>query len=58
VSRLAIVHVRSHSRHRQTVVSVITLANVSTTLFLQNGHMLGLITFSLNWNSDIVAFVS
>jgi len=53
---LAIVQVSSHVRHRQSVVVVMTLANVSTTLLLQNGHIAGRITFSLNWDSDIVSF--
>ena len=51
---LAIVQVPSHARHRQNVVAVMTLARVSTTLLLQNGHIAGRITFSLNSESDIV----
>ena len=39
--RLAIVHVRSHSRQRQHVVTVMTLANVSMALLSQNGHAVG-----------------
>jgi hypothetical protein len=31
-ARLAIVHVRSQVRHRQNVITVMTLANVSTIL--------------------------
>jgi len=39
--RLWIVHVRSHSRHRQNVVMVMTLARVSMIVPLQNGHDVG-----------------
>jgi hypothetical protein len=54
-ARPAIVHVPSHSRHRQKVVTVMTLANVSTILPLQNGHMVGRVTAVLNCDSDILA---
>ena len=39
--RLWIVHVRSHSRHRQHVVTVMTLARVSMIVPLQDGHDVG-----------------
>ena len=42
--RLWIVHVRSHSRHRQNVVTVMTLARVSMIVPLQNGHDVGRVT--------------
>ena len=51
-ARLLIVHVPSHVRHRQNVVSVRTLASVSTTLPLQNGHMVGRVTVLLNRESS------
>jgi hypothetical protein len=38
---LAIVHVPSHSRHRQNVAVVMTFANVSKRVPLQNGHAVG-----------------
>lgn len=38
---LAIVHVPSHSRHRQNVAVVMTFANVSKRVPLQNGQTLG-----------------
>ena len=53
---LAMVQVFSHSRHRQHVVTVMTFASVSTALLLQNGHMAGRISFSLNCDSNIVSF--
>jgi hypothetical protein len=39
--RPLMVHVFSHSRHRQNVVIVMTLARVSMPLPLQNGHIVG-----------------
>lgn len=41
---LAIVHVRSHSRHLQQVVTVMTFASVSMILLVQNGHCTGRVT--------------
>ena len=38
------VHVRSQLRHRQNVVSVMTLASVSMLLLLQNGQIAGRVT--------------
>ena len=38
---LAIVHVPSHSRHRQNVVAVMTFASVSKRLPLQKGQTVG-----------------
>jgi predicted lysophospholipase L1 biosynthesis ABC-type transport system permease subunit len=49
--RLAIVHVRSHSRQRQHVLTVTTFASVSTMLPLQNGHIVGRVTLSSNCDS-------
>jgi hypothetical protein len=40
-ARLGIVHVRSHSRHRQYVVTVMVVARVSTALPRQKGHLAG-----------------
>jgi hypothetical protein len=40
----AIVHVRSHLRQRQKVFMVMTLANVSMIVLLQNGHVVGRVT--------------
>ena len=52
------VHVRSQCRQRQHVVTVMTLASVSTALPLQNGHMVGLATnASENRDADIVVFL-
>ena len=42
------VHVFSHWRHRQSVVALMTFASVSMTLPLQNGHVVGLATGSLD----------
>jgi hypothetical protein len=53
-TRLAIVHVASHSRQRHKVVTVIVLASVSTRLPWQNGHAVGLSIASFNRDSDIV----
>jgi hypothetical protein len=53
-TRLAIVHVASHSRQRHKVVIVIVLASVSTRLPWQNGHAVGLLIVSFNRDSDIV----
>ena len=51
----AIVQVFSHSRHRQQVAGVITLASVSNRLPWQNGHMAGRVAVSAESNSNIVA---
>jgi hypothetical protein len=52
--RLAIVHVSSHSRQRQTAVTVMTFAMVSMILPLQNGHTAGRATPSANRESGIM----
>lgn len=54
--RLAMVHVRSHSRQRQNVVTVMTLASVSMILPLQNGHAAGRATSSANRESGMMLF--
>jgi len=51
----AIVQVFSHSRHRQQVAVVITLASVSNRLPWQNGHMAGRVAASAEYDSNIVA---
>jgi hypothetical protein len=51
--RLAMVHVRSHSRQRQHVATVMTLASVSMILPLQNGHAAGRATSSVNRESSM-----
>jgi hypothetical protein len=38
---LLIVHVSSHWRHRQSVVTVMTFASVSKMVPLQNGQLVG-----------------
>jgi hypothetical protein len=53
---LAIVHVRSHSRQRQTVVSVRTFARVSMILPLQNGHTAGRAKSPANRDSGMMLF--
>jgi hypothetical protein len=55
--RLAIVQVRSHSRQRQNVVTVMTFASVSTPLPLQKGQVVGLATAGLNSDSDMLLFL-
>ena len=55
--RLAIVHVRSHSRQRQNVLTVRTFASVSTMPPLQNGHIVGRVTLSSNWDWYTFFFV-
>ena len=52
--RLARVQVCSHTRQRQSVVVVISLASVSTLFALQNGHMVGRVTASFPADSNIV----
>jgi hypothetical protein len=54
--RLAMVHVRSHSRQRQNVATVMTLASVSMILPLQNGHAAGRATSSANRESGMMLF--
>jgi hypothetical protein len=51
----AMVHVPLQFRHRQKVVTVMTLASVSTALPWQNGHVVGRVAASLNPDSDIGA---
>ena len=53
---LAMVHVRSHSRQRQAVATVMTLASVSKILPLQNGHPVGRATSSANCESRMMFF--
>jgi hypothetical protein len=53
MARLARVHVCSHSRQRQTLVSEMTLASVPTILPSQEGHLVGRATASAGRNSDI-----
>ena len=53
---LAIVHVSSHARQRQTVDSVTTLARVSMTLPLQIGHADGRATSPANRESGMKSF--
>jgi hypothetical protein len=48
------VHVSSHSRQRQNVVTVMVFASVSMILPLQNGHLVGRVTASLSRDSDIL----
>ena len=48
------VHVRSHSRQRQNVVTVMTLASVSMILPLQNGHAAGRATSPANRESGML----
>jgi hypothetical protein len=48
---LAMVHVRSHSRQRQAVVTVMTFARVSMIRPLQNGHTAGRATSCANRES-------
>jgi hypothetical protein len=55
--RLAIVHVSSHSRQRQTAVTVTTFARVSMILPSQNGHTAGRATPSANRGSGIMLFL-
>ena len=52
----AIVQVFSHSRHRQQVVGVITLARVSNRLPWQNGHLSGRVAVSATCESNIGVF--
>jgi hypothetical protein len=52
-ARLAMVHVSSQCLHRQNVVTVMTLAKVSMTLPLQNGHAAGRVTGSLRCGSNM-----
>lgn len=54
--RLAIVHVRSHSRQRQAVITVMIFARVSMILPLQNGQTAGRATFSANRESSMMLF--
>lgn len=55
---LSIAHVLSHLRQRQSVRTVICRASVSTLRLLQNGHMVGRRTFSLNSGSFMEVFHS
>jgi hypothetical protein len=48
----ALVHVRSHSRPPQNVLTVMTFARVSTALPLPNGHTVGRVTAPSNSDSD------
>ena len=54
--RLPIVHVRSHSRHRQAVITVMIFARVSMILPLQNGQTAGRVTFAANRESGMMLF--
>jgi hypothetical protein len=47
------VHVPSQCLHRQNVVTVMTLAKVSMTLPLQNGHAVGRVTGLLRCGSNM-----
>ena len=48
------VQVWSHSRHRQTDVTVMIFASVSMILPLQKGHIVGRVTFSGKCESGMV----
>lgn len=54
--RVEIVHVPSHSRHRQKLVTVMTFASVSMILPLQNGQFVGRVTGSANFVSRMLVF--
>jgi hypothetical protein len=54
--RVEIVHVPSHSRHRQKLVTVMTFASVSMILPLQNGQFVGRVTGSANFGSRMLVF--
>ena len=54
----AMVHVPSHSRQRQVVVTVMTLARVSIFRPLQNGQTVGRATVSSDRESGMSLFVS
>ena len=51
------VHVPSHSRQRQVVVTLMTFARVSMIRPLQNGHTVGRATVSLDRESGICLFL-
>jgi len=51
---LAMVHVFSHSRHRQHVVTVMTFARVSKIFPWQYGHAVGRATVPVGGEFDIV----
>jgi len=54
---LLIVHVSSHWRHRQSVVTVMTFASVSKTVPLQEGQWVGRATVWLDGDSGIVSLL-
>ena len=51
------VHVPSHSRQRQNVLTVMTFASVSMRLPLQNGHIAGRVTASVSCGSRMLFFL-
>jgi len=53
-AQLGIVHVLSHSRHRQYVITVTTVARVSTALPRQKGQIAGRAPSSAERESGIV----
>jgi len=58
VLKLAMVQVRSHSRQRQSVVALMTLARVSMALPVQKGHAAGRATAPANCESAMMLFRS